>query len=177
MEAKNLAELYDLPRLEWAPIQAKLDAGYPQAPGTGGPNRHTTWIATIDEDGSPNVNGIGSGWLDGALIFETGRTSRKGRNLARDPRCTISLSLEDFDIVIEGEAELVTDPEVVARVAQMYNEDGWPCEVDESGTALTAPFSAPSAGPPPWHVYRVVPQTAMVLAISPEPGGATRFTF
>jgi hypothetical protein len=176
MDAKNLAELYDLPTLEWEPIAAKLDAGYTQAPGTGGPNRHTTWIATIDADGSPNVNGIGSLWLDGAFIFETGRTSRKGRNIERDPRCTISLSLEDFDLVVEGEAELVTDKALVLEVARLYAED-WPCRVDESGIALTADFSAPSAGPPPWHVYRVVPQTAKVLSITPEPGGATRFTF
>jgi hypothetical protein len=176
MEAKNLAKLYDLPTLEWEPIAAKLDAGYTQAPGTGGPNRHTTWIATIDADGSPNVNGIGSLWLDGAFIFETGRSSRKGRNIERDPRCTISLSLEDFDLVVEGEAELVSDPALVLEVARIYAED-WPCRVDESGIALTADFSAPSAGPPPWHVYRVVPQTAMVLSITPEPGGATRFTF
>jgi len=176
MDAKNLAELYDLPTLDWEPLAAKLAAGYTQAPGTGGPNRHSTWIATIDADGSPHVTGIGSGWLDGAFIFETGRTTRKGRNLARDPRCTISLALEEFDIVVEGEAELVGDPALVAEVARLYNEDGWPAEVDESGTALTAPFSAPSAGPPPWHVYRVAPKTAMVLSVI-EPGGATRFTF
>jgi hypothetical protein len=176
MDAKNLGTLYDLPTLEWQPIAAKLDAGYTQAPGTGGPNRHTTWIATIDADGSPNVNGIGSLWLDGAFVFETGRTSRKGKNLDRDPRCTISLSLEDFDLVVEGAAELVTDPALVGEVARLFAEDGWPCRVDDSGIALTADFSAPSAGRPPWHVYRVVPQTAMVLSI-PEPGGATRFTF
>jgi hypothetical protein len=176
MESKNLADLYDLPTLEWAPIEAKLASGYSQAPGTGGPNRHSTWIATIDADGGPHLNGIGSGWLDGAFFFETGRTSRKGRNLARDPRCTISLALEDFDLVVEGVAEVVTDPALVAKIAAIYREDGWPAEVDESGTALTAPFSAPSAGPPPWHVYRVVPKTAMVLS-TVEPGGATRFTF
>jgi hypothetical protein len=110
------------------------------------------------------------------FVFETGRTSRKGRNLERDPRCTISLSLEALDLVVEGEAELVTDPALVREVAQRFAED-WPCRVDESGIALTAEFSAPSAGPPPWHVYRVVPRTATVLRITPEPGGATRFTF
>src|SRR5262245_31774150 len=144
MDAKNLGDLYELPTLEWEPFAAKLAAGYSQAPGTGGPNRHSTWIATIDADGSPHVNGIGSLWVGGAFVFETGRTSRKGRNLARDPRCTISLALEDFDVVVEGEAELVTDPAFVAEVARLYRDD-WPVEVDESGTALTAPFSAPSA--------------------------------
>ena len=29
-------------------IVAALDAGYTQAPDTGGPNRHSTWLATID---------------------------------------------------------------------------------------------------------------------------------
>jgi pyridoxine/pyridoxamine 5'-phosphate oxidase len=176
MDAKNLASLYDLPTLEWAPFEEKLVAGYSQAPASGGPNRHSTWIATVDADGSPHVNGIGSLWLDGAFIFETARTSRKGRNLERDPRCTISLALEDFDIVVEGEAQLVTDPAVVADVAARYRAEGWPAQVDESGTALTAEFSAPSAGPPPWHVYRMVPQTATVLSVV-EPGGATRFRF
>jgi hypothetical protein len=52
----------------------------------------------------------------------------------------------------------------------------WPCEVDESGIALTAPFSAPSAGPPPWLVYRI-DATAMSALMTVEPGGATRWTF
>jgi hypothetical protein len=176
MDTKNLADLYDLPPLEWAPIETALAAGYTQAPDTGGPNRHSTWIATINADGSPNVNGIGSMWVDGAFLFETGRASRKGRNLERDPRCTLSLALHDFDLVVEGEAELVTDPATVADIARRYVDHGWPARVDESGTALTAEFSAPSAGPPPWHVYRVVPKTATVVS-TVEPGGATRFDF
>ena len=175
MDTKNLADLYDLPPLEWAPIETALAAGYTQAPDTGGPNRHSTWIATINADGSPNVNGIGSMWVDGAFIFETGRTSRKGRNLERDPRCTLSLALHDFDLVVEGEAELVTDPALVLEVARLYAED-WPCRVDASGIALTADFSAPSAGPPPWHVYRIEPTSITALGMK-EPGGATRWRY
>ena len=65
----------------------------------------------------------------------------------------------------------------VARAAKTWADGGWPVEPDPSGTGLTAPFHAPTQGPPPWNVYRVAPQTAMVLSITPEPGGATRFTF
>jgi hypothetical protein len=176
MEAKNLAELYDLAPLDWGPIAARLDEGLPQAPGTGGPNRHTCWLATIDEDGSPHVTGIGALWLDGAFWFETGRRTRKGRNLARDARCTISVATEGFDLTVGGAAELITDPADVAELAERYAADGWPARVDDSGTALTAEFSAPSAGSPPWHVYRLVPRTATALA-TVEPGGATRWTF
>lgn len=176
MEARNLAELYDLPTLDWAAVTTHLDAGFEQAPGGGGPNRHTCWLATIDADGSPHVTGVGALWVDGSFWFETGRTTRKGRNLARDPRCTLSLAADDFDLVVEGEAEVVTDPAIVADMAKRWSEGGWPAEVDESGTALTAPFSAPSAGKPPWHVYRITARQATALGVT-EPGGATRWTF
>ena len=79
-------------------------------------------------------------------------------------------------LVLEGEAHVVDDPAVVARLAQVWADGGWPCTVDESGTALTAEFSAPSAGSPPWKVYRITPAAATVLQ-TVEPGGATRFTF
>jgi PPOX class probable F420-dependent enzyme len=176
MEARNLAELYDLDTLDWEPIAARLDAGVPQAPGEGGPDRHTCWLATIDADGSPHVTGVGALWVDGAFWFETGKTTRKGRNLARDPRCTISVATADFDLVVEGEATVVTDPDTVAAMAERWADGGWPTEVDESGTALTAPFSAPSAGKPPWHVYRITPRRATALGTT-EPGGATTWTF
>jgi PPOX class probable F420-dependent enzyme len=176
MDAKNLAELYNLPPMDWDRIEARLEAGFTQAPGTGGPNRHTCWLATINPDGSPHVNGIGAQWEDGTFWFETGTTTRKGRNLARDPRCTLSLALDEFDLVVEGTAELVTDPATVARMAEVYVAGGWPARVDESGVALTAEFSAPSAGPPPWHVYRVRPHAATALG-TVEPGGATRWRF
>jgi PPOX class probable F420-dependent enzyme len=177
MEQKNLAERYDTPNLEWERITATLDRDdLTQAPGTGGPNRHTCWLATIDADGSPHVTGIGAQWHRGTFWFETGRDTRKGRNLARDPRCTLSVATEDFDLVVEGTAELVTDPALVAELAAVWAEGGWPCRVDESGTALTADFSAPSAGGPPWHVYRITAQAATALLCT-EPGGATRWRF
>src|SRR5688500_9672804 len=103
VETKNLATLYDLPTLDWGRIEGRLAQGITQAPGTGGPNRHTCWLATIDPDGAPHVTGIGALWVDGAFWFETGERSRKGRNLARDPRCSLSVSTQQFDLVVEGE--------------------------------------------------------------------------
>ncbi len=176
MEAKNLADLYELPTLEWGPIEERLGLGFTQAPDTGGPNRHTCWLATIDGDGTPHVTGIGALWVDGAFWFETGASTRKGRNLARDPRCTLSVSAHEFDLVVEGEARPVDDPETVAAMAARWADEGWPARVDESGRAITAEFSAPSAGPPPWLVYRLTPRVATALS-TVEPGGATRWRF
>src|SRR3954469_10070219 len=109
MRAKNLADLYNLPLVDWAGVTSRLDKGYTQAPGTGGPNRHSTWLVTINADGSPHVNGIGSAWHDNTFWFETGATSRKGRNLARDPRCSLSLATDEFDLVADGTAARITD--------------------------------------------------------------------
>ncbi len=176
MEATNLADLYHSPLLDWAPIQARLAAGLSQAPGTGGPDRHTCWLATINPDGSPHVTGIGAVWADGGWWFETGRGTRKGRNLARDPRCTLSVAAREFDLVVDGEAALVTDAAPVADLAARWAAEGWPARADDTGVALTAEYSAPSAGPPPWHVYRLTPRTATAVGTI-DPGGATRWRF
>ena len=176
MEATNLADLYGTPLMDWGPIEARLDQGVSQAPGTGGPDRHTYWLATINPDGSPHLTGVGALWVDGAFWFETGDATRKARNLARDPRCSLSVATDDFDLVVEGAARKVTDPATVTAMARRWAEEGWPARVDDTGVALTAEFSAPSAGPPPWFVYRLAPQTATAL-LTVAPGGATRWRF
>jgi PPOX class probable F420-dependent enzyme len=176
MEAINLADLYHSPLLDWAPIEARLREGLSQVPGTGGPDRHTCWLATINPDGSPHVTGIGALWADDGWWFETGRGTRKGRNLARDPRCTLSVAAREFDLVVEGEAALVTDAATIADLAARWAAEGWPARADDTGVALTAEYSAPSAGPPPWHVYRLTPRTATAVG-TVEPGGATRWRF
>jgi Pyridoxamine 5'-phosphate oxidase len=175
MDVINLAEDYALPPMEWSAVVDRLEQGLSQAPGTGGPDRHTCWLTTLNVDGSPHVTALAVLWVDGHFWFETGRETRKGRNLARDPRCALSLATHAFDLVVEGRADLVTDPTSVARLAGIWSAD-WPVEVDASGTALTAPFSAPSAGKPPWFVYRVDATSATTLATVGD-GGATRFRF
>lgn len=176
MDTRNLAEMYDLPPMDWGAVTATLDTGIVQEPDAGGPNRHSCWLTTINADGGPHVTGLGALWTDGAFWFTTGAGSRKGRNLARDPRCALSVAVHDFDLVVEGTAERVTDPATVVARAAQWAAGGWPCRVDETGTALTAEYSAPSAGPPPWHVYRIEPRSATVV-LSAEPGGLTRFRF
>lgn len=176
MKVTNLADMYGLPVLDWAAIQARLDIGITQAPGTGGPNRHTCWLTTINPDGSPHVTGIGGLYADNAFWFETGQQTRKATNLSREPRCALSVATNEFDLVIEGTAQQITDPPTVAAMAARWAAEGWPARVDESGRALTADYSAPSAGPPPWYVYRLTPETATALQTI-EPGGATRWRF
>lgn len=174
MESVNLGAADGLPPVDWTLVLDKLEAG--SAPEPVAHNARTTWLTTINEDGSPHVTAVGAVWVDGTYWFQTGSVTRKFRNVARDPRCSIARSVPDADIVIEGTAVHVTEPEAVARVAKAWADGGWPVEPDESGTGITAPFNAPSQGPPPWNVYRIDPRSATV-ALGSEPGGLTRFRF
>ena len=158
------------------PGTASLYQGGTADTGTSGPSRLAGWWATIKPDGRPLLNSVGALWAGGAIWFTTGQQSQKARNLKLNPRCTIAMSAEDFDVAIKGRVERVMDPDLVAPRAKEWAAGGWPCEVDESGIALTAPYSAPSAGPPPWFVYRVTPLKATAIS-TVEEGGATTWTF
>jgi hypothetical protein len=174
MEIINLGEADGLPPVDWAGVVAKLDAG--SAPAPDALNSRTTWLGTVNEDGSPHLTAVGALWLDGTFWFQTGTGTRKRRNVDRDPRCAVAVSIRDADVVFEGDAAQVSEPAAIARVARAWADGGWPVEPDESGSGITAPFNAPSQGPPPWHVYRIEPRSATVV-LSADPGGSTRFRF
>lgn len=174
MEIINLGSADGLPPLDWTEVAAKLEAG--SAPAADAHNARTTWLCTLNDDGSPHLTAVGALWVDGAFWFQTGDGTRKSRNVARDPRCSIAVSILDADVVVDGDAVRVTEPDAVARIAEAWADQGWPAEPDESGTGITAPFNAPAQGPPPWHVYRIEPRSALVTG-GAEPGGLTRFRF
>jgi hypothetical protein len=173
MKTINLGAAEGLPPVDWTAVAEKLEAG--SAPATDAVNSRTTWLSTVNEDGSPHLTAVGAIWLDGAFWFQTG-TTRKGRNVARDPRCSLAVSVRDADVVIEGDAVPVTEAATVARIAKAWADSGWPAEPDASGTGITAAFNAPGQGPPPWRVYRIEPRSATVV-LAVEPGGLTRFRF
>jgi pyridoxine/pyridoxamine 5'-phosphate oxidase len=174
MDIINLGAADGLPPVDWVSVVEKLDAGSPPAPDAH--NARTTWLSTVNEDGSPHVTAVGALWMDESFWFQTGSGTRKSRNVARDPRCSIAVSIRDADVVAEGDAERETDSAILTRLVQAWADQGWPAELDESGTAITAPFNAPSQGPPPWNVYRIRPRSVTVV-LGTEPGGLTRFRF
>lgn len=174
MEIVNLGAEDGLPPVDWSDTVDVLAAG--SAPDPDAHNARTTWLTTVNEDGSPHVTAVGAIWLDGTFWFQTGRGTRKHRNVVRDPRCSIAVSVRGADVVVEGDARRVTDSDTLARVAGAWADGGWPAEPDPSGEGITAPFNAPAQGPPPWHVFRIEPSSATVV-MGTEPGGLTRFRF
>jgi hypothetical protein len=134
----------------------------------------TFFVATVRPNGRPHSAGVGAVWVDGALYFTSGPGTLKSRNLAANPACSVSVRVRDIDLVLEGEAHRVTDSSTLERVTAVYRRGGWPAVVE--GDGLTAPYSAPSAGPAPWHLYRLTLYTAVGVATA-EPHGATRWDF
>jgi hypothetical protein len=171
---KNLADLYQLPPIEWDDVRARLEAGITQAPGTGGPDHHTFWLSTIDPDNRPHMTGVGVHWIDGRYYFSGGPRSRKIRNIERDARCSFGVAVQGYDVVLEGRAERVTDDALLQRVAEEFAKGGWAPTIADGG--FTHEFSAPSAGPPPWYVYAFTPDDAYAV-MTMEPGGATLWNF
>jgi hypothetical protein len=165
-ETKNL-DRYGYAPLPWSRPRDILAGSVP------GPEV-AMYLSTTRPDGRPHTAGIGALWHDGDLYFTSNPNTRKSRNLAANPAGTIAMRLPGIDMVFEGEAARTTDAATLQAVAALFREGGWPAAVE--GDAITAPYSAPSAGPPPWHLYRFVYHTAFGVATE-EPHGATRWRF
>jgi Pyridoxamine 5'-phosphate oxidase len=166
MDQTNL-DIYGHPPIPWSRAAHQLEAA------EGKMDAHF-FLATVRPDGRPHVAGVGALWLDDKFYFVSGAATRKSRNLAERGDCVISVNLPDLDLVVEGAATKVTDGPTLERLAERYAAQGWPATVE--GDAFTAPYSAPSAGPPPWDLYEFTPSKAFGVA-SAEPHGATRWDF
>ena len=166
IETRNL-DIYGDAVLPWSRPNDVLDAIDPKA--------HITWfLGTTGPDGRPHAAGVGALWVDGDLYFTSGDATKKSRDLATNPKASIAVSLEGMDLVFEGVVERVTDRPTLDTVVKAYNDSGWPASVQDD--AFTAPYSAPSAGPPPWRLYRLAFDKVIGVA-SAEPHGATTWRF
>jgi PPOX class probable F420-dependent enzyme len=165
-DEKNL-DGYGSPSLEWKRVTESLDKTR-DLDALDAFGRY--WLATTNPDGSPHVVPVGIVWDEGTFYFTSGAGTRKSKNLARDPRCAITVAAPGTDVTAEGEAVIVRDAADLSRIAELYAD--WGPQVRDG--AFWHEFSAPSAGPPPWDVYQVVPATIYAFSTS-EPYGATRW--
>ncbi len=163
ISAKSIATNGEANITPWAVAQQQLAA------------EERYWMSTLNRDGSPHVMPHFAVWLDGALYFTSSPGAQKAKNLARDPRCVISVSAQSLDIIMEGEAQKITDDTTLQRLADAYKAKyDWPITVKDH--AYDAPYGAPTAGPPPYELYQVTLSKVFGLG-SGEPYGATRWEF
>lgn len=136
------------------------------------------WLATASGTGQPQVRPMLAVWLGNSIYSTTSPSARKGRNLERRPECSLAARAPAVDIVIEGPTSWVTDRDLLREVASAYErKHGWPVTVTDDNM-FDAPYGAPTAGPPPYRVYQVIPRVAYGLGTSDNLGvRSTRFRF
>jgi PPOX class probable F420-dependent enzyme len=88
--------------LPWSWAEARLESA------------RNYWIGTSRGDGSPHAAPVWGLWIGDAVLFSTSPNSRKGRNLARDPRVVVHLESGDEVVIVEGEVERVALDEASA---------------------------------------------------------------
>jgi len=94
--------------LPWAEGRAVLEAA------------KTYWLSSVRPDGRPHVAPLWGVWLDDAFLFSTVEGSRKGRNLAGNQLCAVSVQGGVLDLVVEGVASKLTDEDLLRRAAETY---------------------------------------------------------
>jgi hypothetical protein len=113
------------------------------------------WLATVRPDGRPHLMPIIAFWIEGAFHFIASEETRKGHNLAAHDRCVIgtaNLALPSLDLIVEGRARPITDEAAVRRLAEAFGGENWPLEA--RGRHVYGPHG-PTAGPPPYAIYRL----------------------
>jgi hypothetical protein len=135
----------------------------------------TYWLATTGRDGRPHVRPILVVWVEGSLYFSARETTRKIKNLLVDLHCSISVEWEPLDLVVEGTAVKVRDEGRLKRVADAYASIyDWHVAVRDGAFHDTG--GAPTAGPPPYDLYEVIPTTAFGFGLD-ESFSSTRWRF
>ena len=123
------------------------------------------WLATSWPDGRPHVMPVWAVWHARALWFSSGIHSRKAKNLAHDPRCVLTTEDAQRPVVIEGEAELLTEHADLELLLKLEN-----AKYDTNyGMDMLAPDFA--------RAYRVRPLWAFGLVSDDFTGSPTRWTF
>jgi len=97
---------------DWSTTQQRLESA------------ELCWICTVRADGRPHVTPLVAVWLDRTLYFCTGEEEQKWINLRGNQHVALltgnSTWDEGLDIVVEGDAVRVTDPELLRRLADAW---------------------------------------------------------
>jgi hypothetical protein len=85
-------------------------------------NARNYWIATTRPDGRPHVMTVWAVWLDGWLLFSTGKNSRKARNLAKIADCVLCPRVDGQAVIVEGVARRTKDPALLKKFVKAYKD-------------------------------------------------------
>ncbi|HXW43984.1 MAG TPA: pyridoxamine 5'-phosphate oxidase family protein [Streptosporangiaceae bacterium] len=150
--------------VSWDETRAALDAA------------QLFWLSTVRADGRPHVTPVVAVWADGVVCFSTGEEEQKFINLRANPRVVVTTGCnawdEGLDVVVEGTAVQVTEPDALKRFAAAFATkwDGrW--QFKAGNGCFTSPDGDGQA-----MVFAVQPVKVFAHAKG-DPFGATRHKF
>jgi general stress protein 26 len=124
------------------------------------------WLTTLTADGRPHARPVDGVWVEGALCFGGSPDTRWVRNIEANPKVSVHLPSGDDAVILEGDVELVTDPEhPLATPSAMASKEKYPQYY-------------PGTEPPPFRPFWMLrPRVAYAWSLATFPSGATRWTF
>ncbi len=122
------------------------------------------WVCSTRPDGRPHAAPVWGVWLEGVLYFGSARSSRKARNFAASPEVVVHLESGDDTVIFEGVVEVVTDPALFERIADVYAAK-YPPYRPEPGTETGSLF------------FALRPRVAFAWQEHDFPNTATRWRF
>ncbi|MEU5671800.1 pyridoxamine 5'-phosphate oxidase family protein [Micromonospora sp. NPDC047753] len=132
---------------------------------------HKCWLSTVGPGGRPHAAPVMSVLVGGAPCIASRPSSRKSRNLAHNPCAVITVSSDDLDLVVSGEAHQVSGDTALRRVAAAFaTKYGWTFAIRDG---RVHDDSLPGA--PQYAFYEVSPVRA--FGYGPDGLTATRWRF
>ncbi|MGH3980054.1 MAG: pyridoxamine 5'-phosphate oxidase family protein [Pseudonocardiaceae bacterium] len=123
------------------------------------------WVATVGADGQPHAMPVWGAWLDEALWFSSGGRSRKVRNLAHEPRCSMTTQDPEQPVMVQGSTEIVREPGLLRAFLAATNA--------KYSTNIGIDFLNPDVN----ATIRLRPRTVIALREADFDGSPTRWTF
>jgi len=143
-------------RLPWSDIEEKLRAAA------------NYWITTVGPSGRPHARPVDGVWVEGALCFGGSDGARWVRNLAANPAVSVHLPSEAEAIILEGEAERISEPaHPLAEASAAATREKYPHYFQGDNPMLS--------GFHPFWALR--PRRAYAWRLEGFPQRATRWTF
>lgn len=110
------------------------------------------WIATVSPEGQPHATPVWGVWLDDALYegfyFDGSPQTRRGRNMAANPKIAVHLESGDDVVIFKGEVDQINgldrnfSTRLAAAYTAKYQAKGYaptPDTWDESGLYVVRP--------------------------------------
>jgi nitroimidazol reductase NimA-like FMN-containing flavoprotein (pyridoxamine 5'-phosphate oxidase superfamily) len=123
------------------------------------------WLATTTDEGRPHLRPVDGVFVDATLAFGGSPATRWVRHLQQRPAVSVSLPDDDHAVVLEGDAELVTDAgRALAGAVAAANAAKYP-QYHTEGEASFRPF------------WALRPRRVYAWTLTDFPARATRFDF